>query len=117
LTDLGEIDKFVKETRRSYSFKRGRGIVLVRKAGGDDFDGRSNAVGAALVTRKKTGGRGIVLVRKAGGDDFDGRSNAVGAALVTRKKTGGRWSKSKQKYCRFRTLGSRSCNKKSDLVR
>jgi hypothetical protein len=33
----------VKETRRSYSFKRGRGIVLVRKAGGDDFDGRSNA--------------------------------------------------------------------------
>jgi hypothetical protein len=84
LTDLGEIDKFVKETRRSYSFKRGRGIVLVRKAGGDDFDGRSNAVGAALVTRKKTGGR---------------------------------WSKSKQKYCRFRTLGSRSCNKKSDLVR
>jgi hypothetical protein len=57
LTDLGEIDKFVKETRRSYSFKRGRGIVLVRKAGGDDFDGRSNAVGAALATRKKTGGR------------------------------------------------------------
>jgi hypothetical protein len=27
---------------------------LVRKAGGDDFDGRSNAAGAVLATQKKT---------------------------------------------------------------
>ena len=32
--------------------RRFRGIVLVRKVGGEDFDGRSN--GAALATRKKS---------------------------------------------------------------
>jgi uncharacterized membrane protein len=55
LTDLGEIDKFVKEQAEAIPFGRGSGIVSVIKAGGDAFDqmlssgmrsfGKANATG------------------------------------------------------------------------
>jgi len=44
LTDLAEIDKFVKEQAEAIPFGRGSGIVSVIKAGGDAFDRYSNAV-------------------------------------------------------------------------
>ena len=55
LTDLAEIDKFVKEQAEAIPFGRGSGIVSVIKAGGDAFDRKCGLpVCAALARRKQT---------------------------------------------------------------